>query len=314
MMSEAEESVARSVIGQRPREWTTWQDSRDPRRRRIIGLASYVGLVSVLFVQTLARLLGLALDNDLHSYIPIVPVISGYLLYIRPRTIVPFSSSVGATIGVAGAGFAALGASIQLQGTLSVNDDLALMMLAYVSFIVAGGFLFLGSKRMAAAAFPIAFLLFMIPLPDAAVSWLELALVAASADAAALFFNMTGTPLFRQGTIFALPGIVLEVARECSGIRSTVVLFITSVLASHLFLKSTWRRLALLTFVIPLAIVRNGFRILVIGLLCVYVGPHMSDSFIHHRGGPIFFVLSLIPLFMFLLLLRRQGRRADIRA
>ena len=110
MMSEAEESVARSVIGQRPREWTTWQDSRDPRRRRIIGLAGYVGLVSVLFVQTLTRLLGLALDNDLHSYIPIVPVISGYLLYIRPRTNVPYSSSVGATIGVAGAGFAALGA------------------------------------------------------------------------------------------------------------------------------------------------------------------------------------------------------------
>jgi exosortase C (VPDSG-CTERM-specific) len=313
MMSEAEETVARSVIGQRPREWSAWQDLRDPRRRRIIGLAGYIGLVSVLFVQTLARLLGLALQNDLHSYIPMVPVISAYLLYLRPTTIVPYSSSVGATIGVAGVGFAAIAASIQLQGTLSVNDDLALMMLAYVSLIVAGGFLFLGSKRMAAATFPIAFLLFMIPLPDAAVDWLELALVAASADAAALFFKMTGTPLFREGTILTLPGIVLEVARECSGIRSTVVLFITSVLASHLFLKSTWRRFALLTFVIPLAIVRNGFRILVIGLLCVYIGPHMSESVIHRRGGPVFFVLSLIPLFLFLLLLRRQDRRADIR-
>ena len=87
-------------------------------------------------------------------------------------------------------------------------------------------------------------------------------------------------------------------ARECSGIRSTVVLFITSLLASHLFLKSPWRRFVLVAFVIPLAIVRNGFRILVIGLLCVHIGPHMIDSFIHHRGGPIFFVLSLIPLFV----------------
>ena len=63
---------------------------------------------------------------------------------------------------------------------------------------------------------------------------------------------------------------------------------------------------------IPLAIVRNGFRILVIGLLCVYVGPHMSDSFIHHRGGPIFFVLSLIPLLFFMSWLRRHDKRMDV--
>jgi exosortase C (VPDSG-CTERM-specific) len=209
-------------------------------------------------------------------------------------------------------GFAALATAFQLQKNLSVNDDLALMMLAYLSFVIAGGFLFLGSKRMAAAAFPIGFLLFMIPLPDAAVNWLELALVAASADAAALFFDWTGTPLLREGQILTLPGIVLEVARECSGIRSTVVLFITSVLASHLFLKSTWRRVALLTFVIPLAIVRNGFRILVIGLLCVHIGPHMIDSTIHHRGGPIFFALSLIPLLVFMSWLRRHDKRMDV--
>jgi hypothetical protein len=53
---------------------------------------------------------------------------------------------------------------------------------------------------------------------------------------------------------------------------------------------------SLVAFVMPLAIVRKGFRILVIGLLCVHIGPHMKDSFIHHRGGPIFFALSLIPL------------------
>jgi len=65
--------------------------------------------------------------------------------------------------------------------------------------------------------------------------------------------------------------------------------------------------------VIPLAIARNGFRILVIGLLCVHIGPHMSDSFIHHRGGPIFFALSLIPLALLLFSLRRHDKRVDVR-
>ena len=167
------------------------------------------------------------------------------------------------------------------------------MALAFVSFVAAGGFLFLGSKWMAAAAFPVAFLIFMVPLPDAAVDWLEKASVLASAEAAALFFNMAGTPLVRHGTVFELPGIVLQVAQECSGIRSSWVLFITSLLASHLFLRTRWRRIVLVAFVIPLGILRNGFRILVIGLLCVHVGPHMIDSPIHHRGGPL--LLRAVP-------------------
>ena len=128
----------------------------------------------------------------------------------------------------------------------------------------------------------------------------------ASADVAAWFLTVTGTPLLRDSQVFALPGIVLQVAQECSGIRSSWVLFITSLLASHLFIKSPWRRLILVAFVIPLGIVRNGFRILVIGLLCVHIGPQMIDSPIHHQGGPLFFVLSLGPLFALLWWLRRS--------
>ena len=64
--------------------------------------------------------------------------------------------------------------------------------------------------------------------------------------------------------------------------------------------------MALIAVVIPLAILRNGFRIFVIGLLCVHLGPQMIHSLIHRRGGPLFFVLSLIP-FLFLLWLLRRG-------
>jgi exosortase C (VPDSG-CTERM-specific) len=188
---------------------------------------------------------------------------------------------------------------------------MAVLTLAYLGFLITGGFLFLGAKWMTSAAFPISFLVFMIPLPDAAVYWLERASVLASADASALLFKVTGTPLLRDGQVFALPGIVLQVAQECSGIRSSWVLFITSLLASHLFLESPWRRLILVAFVIPLGIVRNGFRILVIGLLCVHIGPHMIDSIIHRRGGPLFFLLSLVPLFSLLWWLRRQEQRGS---
>ncbi len=117
------------------------------------------------------------------------------------------------------------------------------------------------------------------------------------------------TSVVRHGATFELTGIVLEVAQECSGIRSSLVLFIASVLASHLCLRTTWRRVALVALVIPLGILRNGLRIVTIGLLSVHVSPDMIHGAIHRRGGPVFFALSLVPLFLLLWWLRRQELR-----
>lgn len=302
--------MAASTVGRRASESAAWQNLPRPQRARLGGCAAYFVLLTLLFAPPLTALALYAIRSDLHSHIVLVPFIAGYLLYVQ-RGLLPaaYRTSIAGTLIMGGIGIAALAAGIAWRGGLSINDDLALMALAFVSMVAAGGFLFLGSKWMAAAAFPFAFLIFMVPLPDAAVNWLETASVLGSAQAAAFFFNVTGTPLFRQGTVLELPGIVLQVARECSGIRSSWVLFITSLLASHLFLRTRWRQIVLVAFVIPLGILRNGFRILVIGLLCVHVGPQMINSSIHRRGGPLFFALSLIPLYLLLWWLRRQERR-----
>jgi exosortase C (VPDSG-CTERM-specific) len=263
--------------------------------------------VTGAYLPVLAELFSVSIRSTLNSYIPLVPVVAACLLY-RQRHQLPLGharSVVGAvTLGLVGS--ASLLAAIRLTEALSGNDRLALITLSYVAILAAGGFLFLGSKWMAAAAFPVAFLVFLVPLPDAAVHRIETASVLASADVSAWFFRMTGTPLLREGTVFALPGIVLMIAQECSGIHSSWVLFITSLVASHLFLTSPWRRLVLVAFVFPLAIARNALRIVTIGLLCVHLGPHMIDSLIHRHGGPVFFALSLIPLFLLLAWLRRR--------
>jgi exosortase C (VPDSG-CTERM-specific) len=282
-------------------------------RAQIRRFAGFVSALTLLFIRPLAALAVYAYNHDLHSHILLVPFITAYLLYSgRASLPAPGRRSVGGTVVLAVAGIAAAAAGIAWRGSVSVNDYLALMTLAFVSLVAAGGFLFLGRAWMAAAAFPLAFLIFMVPLPDAAANWLEQASALASAEAAALYFTATGTTLVRHGMVFELPGIVLEVGQECSGIRSSWVLFITSVLASHLFLRNWGSRLALVAFVIPLGILRNGFRVFVIGLLCVHVGPHMIDSAIHHRGGPLFFALSLAPLFLLVWWLRRRERRTNL--
>jgi exosortase C (VPDSG-CTERM-specific) len=269
--------------------------------------------LTLLFVQPLTRLILYAARSDLHSHIVLVPFITAYLLYIkRSRLPVAYRRSIAGTVILGAIGSVALGAAIWWRLTLSVNDGLALVALGFISFVAAGGFLFLGLKWMAAAAFPVAFLIFMVPLPDALVDWLENTSMLASADVAAMYFDLTGTAMVRHGTVFELPGIVLQVARECSGIHSSWVLFIASLLASHVFLRTGWRRIVLVAFVIPLGILRNGFRILVIGLLCVHVGPQMIDSPIHHKGGPLFFALSLAPLFLLVWWLRRQEQHLNL--
>jgi len=275
-------------------------------QRRWLGWLLLVGALSITFLHPLTSLAAHAAKEDLHSHLLLVPFVSAYLLRLQWAELSrDLCSSIGWALLPAALALAAFGASAILRERLSHNDWLALMALSFVAFLWAGTFVFLGRRWMQSAAFPVGFLIFLVPLPDAAVEWLEHASVLGSAETASMFFNLSGTPVLRDGVIFELPGIVLEVAQECSGIRSSWVLLITSLVASHMFLKSPWRRFVLVAFVIPLGLIRNGFRILVIGLLCVHVGPHMVHSIVHKRGGPFFFALSLIPLFLLLWWLRR---------
>jgi exosortase C (VPDSG-CTERM-specific) len=280
------------------------------QRARLMGWLGFIVLLVLVFIRPLLSLVTLAAGKELDSYILLVPFISAYLIFVRRKQLPgDYLPSLGLAMAGLAAGLVALAAGWFLRASgrpLSQNDYVALMTLSFICFLVAGGFLFMGRKWMAVAAFPVAFLMFMIPLPDRVADCLETALKLGSAEVANLFFSISGTPVLRDGVVFQLPGIVIEVAQECSGINSSMVLFMTGLLASHLFLKSPWRRTVLAVAVIPLGILRNGFRILVIGLLCVHIGPHMIHSSIHHRGGPLFFVLSLIPLLLLLWGLRRS--------
>jgi exosortase C (VPDSG-CTERM-specific) len=258
-----------------------------------------------------------AAASDLHSHILLIPFVFVYLIYIHWKQLPQrYGSSPSWALLAAAIAFTTAGVAWRLRASsypISNNDYLALMAFAFVCFVAAGGFLLLGVEWMRAAAFPMAFLIFIVPLPDPAADYLENASKLASADVANVLFIATGTPVLRDGTVFQLPGIAIEVAKECSGIRSSWVLFITSLLASYLFLWTAWRRGLLVAAVIPLGLLRNGFRILVVALLCVNFGPQMINSPIHRHGGPLFFAASLIPLFLLLWWLHRGevARRAQ---
>jgi exosortase C (VPDSG-CTERM-specific) len=286
--------------------------STRPNHRKTWRFWSGAGFAIVLlaaFAQPLLALINYAAGSQLYSYILLVPFVSAYLLYLR-RDQLPKNHATDVPLAVVflvvGLTFLAFAHSLESAGpALPGNSRIVLLTFSFLCCLAAGGFFFLGRPWMRAAAFPFAYLIFMVPMPDAMADAFETASKYASAEVANLLFHLSGTPFLRAGLIFQLPNITIEVAQACSGIRSSWVLFMTSILAANLFLKTPWRRFALVAFVIPLAILRNGFRILVIGLLCVNVGPQMINSLIHRRGGPLFFMLSLIPFFVVLWWLRR---------
>ena len=267
-----------------------------------------------VFTRPLLMLISYVAGSQLHSYVLLVPFVSAYLLYLR-RDRLPKNhvTDLPLTILLLAAGFGLLTFtySLDFAGRAPANGDrIVLLTPSFLCCLAAGGFFFFGRDWMRAAAFPLAYLIFMVPMPDAMADALEMASKSAATEVANLLFHLSGIPFLRSGAIFQLPNITIEVAQECSGIRSSLVLFMTSILAANLFLKTPWRRFALIAFVIPLGILRNGFRILVIGLLCVNVGPQMIHSLIHRRGGPVFFGLSLIPFLLALLCLRKGDVRS----
>ena len=280
------------------------------QKSRFLGAACFAVVLAAVFGHPLLTLIKYAASSQLHSYILLIPFVSAYLLYIR-RDQLPKKYSVDLPLAIVslaiGLGILIFTYWLDFAGRApGTPDRLTLLTLSFLCCLAAAGFFFLGRAWMRAAAFPLAYLIFMVPMPNAMADALEQASAAASAEMANLLFHLSGMPFFRVGPVFQLPNITIQVAQECSGIRSSLVLFITSILAANLFLKTPWRRVALIAVVIPLAILRNGFRIFVIGLLCVHLGPQMIHSLIHRRGGPLFFVLSLIP-FLFLLWLLRRG-------
>jgi exosortase C (VPDSG-CTERM-specific) len=309
MRSSPNAAARETVISTRTGNVSKSTSPRQKQKWRFWSGACFAIVLLAVFAQPLLALLNHAAGSKLHSYILLIPFVSAYLLYLR-RDQLPKNYVVDLPLAIVSlaAGLGVLGFTywLDLAGLAPThNGRLGLLTLSFLCCLAAGGFFFLGRTWMRAAAFPLAYLIFMVPMPDAMADALERASIAASAEVANLLFHISGTPFLRAGNIFQLPNITIEVAQECSGIRSSWVLFMTSILAANLFLKTPWRRFVLVAFIIPLAILRNGFRILVIGLLCVNIGPQMIHSVIHRRGGPLFFALSLIPLLLVLWWLRR---------
>src|SRR5262249_919882 len=142
-------------------------------------------------------------------------------------------------------------------------------------------------------SFPLLFLLLMIPVPEPVLNRIVALLQWGSADVAHWMLKVAEVPVLRHGVVLSLPGIDIEVATECIGIRSSLMLLMVTLVLGHLFLQSLWRQFFLVLAVFPVTVLKNGLRIFTLSALAVYDSPAVLDSWFHHSGGVFFFAAGL---------------------
>jgi exosortase len=167
-----------------------------------------------------------------------------------------------------------------------------------------------GVQSFRPLAFPFIFLFWLVPLPESflarIIEWLQ----HGSAVIAQVLLSAAGTPASRNGILLYLPGLTLEVAPECSSIRSSMMLVVTTMLLAQILLRSPWRKAVVIAISIPLSLAKNGLRIFTIGMLAVHVDPNYMNGRLHHHGGVIFFAVAIAATFALLWVLRRSEQAA----
>lgn len=276
--------------------------------RRIIFIITVL-VAAVMVYGPLSDLFASRFMRDYHSLIPFIPLISIYLIYLKRKKIGDsMQYSVGPGAAIILLGLALYGMGLGLGGNLNSNDYATVVVSAALVLLWGAFLLAYGAKVFAALLFPLLFLIFMIPVPAFIMERIIAFLQIGSTESANFLFWASQTPYYREGFLFYLPGMSVEVAPECSGIRSGLALFITAWLAGYLFLDSGWRRIVLVLCVFPITMFKNGIRIASLTLLGTYVDPRVLQSSLHREGGIPFFILALLLMAPILYWLRKRDK------
>ena len=275
------------------------QDSREgapantpPRAAHAWFLALWLFSVAV-FWGPLRQMIALSLSNDWYSHLIVIPLISAGLIYWdRVAIFRRPSRRLRAGIPLA-LGFAICGLALQMALRPASDYVISFVILAVALTWAAIFLLCYGAASLKVARFPILFLALMVPVPSPVMAKVVFALQTGSSELVLRMFQLADVPLYHQGFTFELPGIGIEVAKECSSIHSFWALLITSLILGHFLLTSLRAKASLSLLTIPTAVFTNGVRIVTIWYLATHVDPGFMYGHLHRDGGILFSLISL---------------------
>jgi exosortase len=248
----------------------------------------------------------LALRDDQYTHILLILPVSVALIFMdwkKPEPSTGLSLSIGSGL-LAAAVVAIVFARLEVF-SLHSDEQLSLNMLALVVWWMGAFILCFGARAFRRALFPLCFLFWMVPLPQFLLNPIVRLLQDGSAASARLLFAAVGVPVAQDGTRLTIPGLTLEVARECSSIRSSLMLVVTSMVLAQTLLRSAGRKALVSALAIPLSVAKNGLRIFVLAILATRVDRSFLTGRLHYQGGIIYFLIALAAILLFLWIARR---------
>lgn len=267
-------------------------------RQTILASGLLALLVGGLYGDALSHLARQWWQNPDYSHGPLVVLLSAYLVWERRerlRQLADRPSGLGLV-------FLAGGVLLFLLGHLAAE----LFTMRVSLLVVLGGLVLylMGQRHLRTLAFPLLYLMFMIPPPTLVSNAVTFPLQLFAARTATTALELLGIPVLREGNVIALASTTLEVVEACSGIRSLITLLALAAAYGYFTQPHRWRRGLLFLAAVPIAIVANAGRVAGTGALAHVFGAEVAQGFFHGFSGWVVFVAALILLFAFDVCLR----------
>ncbi len=257
------------------------------------AVLSLSALVLIMYSSVLSSLARQWWNDPNYGHGFFVPLFAGYVVWRgrdRLRALPLRPTNFGLAIML-------LAIAVRILGTLGA--DLFMARLSLV-ILISGIILFLtGSRVLRSIAFPIGYLLFMIPLPAIIYYQLTMPLQLWASRLGASGLVAVGIHTLREGNLLILPNCTLNVVEACSGIRSLLSLLAAVVAYGYFAESSWWRRGVLAVASVPIAIGMNGLRLVATGALSYFYGPNVDSGLLHLALGLGFFALAFLSLVLF---------------
>lgn len=256
-----------------------------------LQIATLLSAFTILFGTTIVSLVNDWNTNDNYSHGFLVPGIVGYMIWQKKDQLAKLAiepSNLGLLVIFFGMGVFIIG---------NIGAELFTMRTAIVMTIVGLCIYSCGIRIAIAISVPLAYLMFMVPLPAIIWNKIALPLQLLAAQLTTNVVQLMGIPLLREGNILQLPNTTLEVVDACSGLRSLTSLLALSAAFAYMSNLTNISKWLLFLSAVPIAILVNIIRLTTTALLAIYIGPEAAHGFLHDLSGVIVFIVAFVMLY-----------------
>lgn len=229
--------------------------------------------------------------DSYYSHGILIPFITAYLIWQNRSQLMqmkPEKSEIGMKLII-------LGLFVHLISSLfrvyfSSGFSLVIVIIGLILY-------FYGEKILKDISFPIVFLFFMVPLPLVVIINISFKMKLFAAQIAAVVLNSMNILAVREGSLIRMANAQVVVDDVCSGLRSLMSLTALGSIFAYWMKGPMWKRLLLFLSTVPIAVITNVCRIILLASVSEIWGSKYATGFIHDLSGFIVFALAFILLY-----------------